>query len=200
VGVPWVLDACNADIEARRSAMPTQALLQRLRAGEPGACAELFEAAYDALTRLARAHLRTAGWPAELDCTAVVHETYLRLAEARALQPQDLRAFLAYASRVMRSVIVDALRERNAQCRGGGQDTMALDENVEEVAQDAGEGRLHDALLALEADAPRLARLVALRYFGGYSEQEIARALAVTDRTLRRDWERARAMLRLALR
>jgi DNA-directed RNA polymerase specialized sigma24 family protein len=59
---------------------------------------------------------------------------------------------------------------------------------------------VHDALLALEADAPRLARLVALRYFGGYSEHEIARALQVSDRTLRRDWERARALLQDALR
>jgi RNA polymerase sigma factor (TIGR02999 family) len=181
--------------------MSTQAVLQRLRAGEPGARAELFEAAYGTLTRLARTHLRSAGWPAELDCTAVVHETYLRLAELRSLHPQDLRAFLAYASRVMRSVIVDALRERNAQRRGGGQATVALDETVvEEMSSDASDSRLQDALLALEADEPRLARLVALRYFGGYSEQEIARELAVTDRTLRRDWERARALLQRALR
>jgi RNA polymerase sigma factor (TIGR02999 family) len=180
--------------------MSTQALLERVRCGEPGARADLFEATYDALTRLARAHLRSANWPAELDCTAVVHETYVRLAEVRSLQPQDLRAFLAYASRVMRSVIVDALRERNAQCRGGGQDMAAWDESTEETAADASDGRLHDALLALEADEPRLARLVELRYFGGYSEQEIARVLAVTDRTLRRDWERARAKLQVALR
>lgn len=180
--------------------MSTEALLERVCCGEPGARAELFAAAYDALTRLARAHLRSANWPAELDHTAVVHETYLRLAEVRSLRPQDLRAFLAYASRVMRSVIVDALRERNAQRRGGGQDMATLDESVEAPPADAGDGRLHDALLALEADEPRLARLVELRYFGGYSEQEIARALAVTDRTLRRDWERARAKLQLALR
>jgi RNA polymerase sigma factor (TIGR02999 family) len=182
--------------------MSTQAVLQRMRAGEPGACAELFAAAYDALTRLARTHLRTAGWPAELDCTAVVHETYLRLTQVRSLHPQDLRAFLAYASRVMRSVIVDAMRERNAQRRGGGQDTVALDDEtvVEEMSADASDSRLQDALLALEADEPRLARLVTLRYFGGYSEQEIASELAVTDRTLRRDWERARVMLQLALR
>lgn len=174
--------------------MSTEALLERVCRGEPGARAELFAAAYDALTRLARAHLRSANWPAELDHTAAVHEAYLRLAEARSLRPRDLRAFLAFASRVMRSVIVDALR------RGGGQDMATLDESVEALPADAGEGRLHDALLALEADEPRLARLVEPRCFGGYGEQEIARVLAVTDRTLRRDWERARAKLQLALR
>lgn len=180
--------------------MSTEALLKRVRSAEPGARAELFELTYDALTRLARAHLRSANWPAELDCTAVVHDTYVRLAKLRSLQPQELHSFLAYASRVMRSVIVDALRERNAQRRGGGQDVAALDESVAERVADSCDSRLHDALLALEADEPRLARLVELRYFGGYSEQEIARVLAVNDRTLRRDWERARAKLRLALR
>jgi RNA polymerase sigma factor (TIGR02999 family) len=179
----------------------TESLLVRVRAGEPGALAELFEATYPRLCRMARAQLHATGWSGEPDCSAIVHEVYLRLAELPGLQLQHLHGFYAYAGRVMRSVIVDAARERASARRGGPYGTLALDEagDEEPCAEDA-DPRVHDALLALEADAPRLARLVELRYFGGYSEHEIAQALQVSDRTLRRDWERARALLQDALR
>lgn len=179
----------------------TESLLERVRAAEPAALAQLFEATYPRLCQMARAQLRATGWSGELDCSAVVHEVYLRLAELPGLQLQHVHGFFAYAGRVMRSVIVDAARERASARRGGAYGTLPLDDaGEEEPCAESADPRVHDALLALEADAPRLARLVELRYFGGYSEQEIAQALQVSDRTLRRDWERARSLLQEALR
>ncbi len=179
----------------------SESLLERVRAAEPGALAELFETTYPRLCRMARAQLRAVGWSGELDCSALVHEVFVRLAELPGLQLQHEQCFFAYAGRVMRSVIIDAARERASARRGGPYGTLALDEaGEEEPSAETADPRVHDALLALEADAPRLARLVELRYFGGYSEQEIARALRVSDRTLRRDWERARSLLQEALR
>lgn len=177
-------------------------LIARVNAGEAGARDRLFAAAYGELRRLARSRLHGGGRNTVLDTTALVHECYLRFARSGALHSADRRAFFAYAAQVMRSVIVDAVRERQALRRGGDLERLTLDTGVAE-ALPAGEDavlRVHEALQAIAAVEPRLAQVVEMRYFGGFGEAEIAQALGVTDRTVRRDWEKARLLLLAALR
>jgi RNA polymerase sigma factor (TIGR02999 family) len=181
---------------------PITQWLQRLRCGEEAARSELFGAAYEDLRRLARARLRDGGRGTLLETTALVHETFLRFQHAGALRAEDQRAFFAYAAGVMRSVILNAVRERQALRRGGGAPRLRLDTGVATPLPGDEQTivRLHDALLALEHVDERLARVVEMRYFGGFSETEIATALGLTERTVRRDWEKARLILAKALR
>jgi RNA polymerase sigma factor (TIGR02999 family) len=179
------------------------ALLGRLQAGDPEARHALFAAAYAELHRLARARLRDGGRNTVLDTTSLVHESYLQFVSAGELRAGDRRAFFAYASQVMRSVILNSVRERIAQKRGGG-DARPLTLSTE-LAANVSEGeetvlRVHEALEALEQADPRLAQVAEMRYFGGYSEQEIAETLGTSERTVQRDWEKARMILALALR
>jgi len=172
-------------------------LIRRVNEGDSAARDALFAEAYRELRKLARSRLRDGGRNTFLDTTALVHESYLRFLNAGTLRSDDRRAFFAYASKVMRSVVVDAVRERQAERRGGDLQRLTLDTML--VANlPAGEKELlqvHEALLALEEVDPRLAKVTEMRYFGGYSEQEIAEALDLTERTVRRDWEKARLLL-----
>lgn len=186
--------------EAQRLKRITQ-LLQSLQAGEEGARDRLFAAAYPELRRLARSRLRMGGESTILDATSLVHESYLRFVQAGQLRAEDRRAFFAYASQVMRSVILNGVRERQAQRRGG--DAQKLTLYTELIGGIDGDEdtvlRVHEALLVLEQASPRLAEVAQMRYFGGYSNQEIAEALDVTERTVTRDWEKARLILLQAL-
>ncbi len=182
--------------------MPTiTLLLERLRDGDTSVRDELFAVAYDNLKALAHVRLRGGGRNTELDTTALVHESYLRFVESGQLRAVDRRAFFAYASQVMRSVIVDSVRERLAQRRGGDLMKLTLSTQIAEglAADEDAILRVHEALLVLETAEPRLAKVVEMRYFGGYTEDEIADALDVAVRTVRRDWEKARLMLEVAL-
>lgn len=177
-------------------------LLQRMHAGDSGARDGLFAAAYPELRRLARARLRQGGSSTVLDATSLVHESYLRFVAAGQLRAEDRRAFFAYASQVMRSVILNSVRERQAQRRGG--DAQLLTLHTELAGNLAGDEqaivKVHEALLVLEQANERLAEVAQMRYFGGYSNAEIAEALDVTERTVERDWEKARVILLEALR
>jgi RNA polymerase sigma factor (TIGR02999 family) len=177
-------------------------LLGRMQAGDTSARDALFEAAYPELRRLAHARLRDGGRNVVLDTTSLVHESYLRFVTAGELRAEDRRAFFAYASQVMRSVIVSAARDRMAQKRGGDWVPMTL--STELASGLAGDEeiilKVHEAMEVLcEAD-PRLAQVAQMRYFGGYSEKEIAETLQVTKRTVQRDWEKARLILAAVLR
>jgi RNA polymerase sigma factor (TIGR02999 family) len=177
-------------------------LIQQVGTGSQQARDKLFAAAYSELRKLARSRLRDGGRNTVLETTALVHESYLRFLRSGQLRIEDRKAFFAYASQVMRSVIIDTVRERQAERRGGGQPEMTLDTQMRDNPP-SGESEilnLNDALLALEAAEPRLAKVVEMRYFGGYSEAEIAEALDLTDRTVRRDWEKARLLLAAHLR
>jgi RNA polymerase sigma factor (TIGR02999 family) len=177
-------------------------LLERLRSGDSAAPAALFAAAYAELHRLARSRLRDGGRNTLLDTTGLVHESYLRFMNAGELRAEDRRAFFAYASQVMRSVIVNSARERVAQRRGGGGRPLTLSTQMGANLADDEETilRIHEALADLEQADSRLAQVVEMRYFGGYSEQEIAETLGMSDRTVQRDWEKARLILSAALR
>lgn len=184
---------------------PLAALLQRVAAGEPGAREQLFAVAYDELRTLARARLRDGGRGTVLDTTALVHECYLRITRSAALQAADRRAFFAYASQTMRSVIVDLVRGRLAQRRGGDLARVTLGDTLGQALADPTTAaadevlQVHEALLRLAEAEPRLAQVVEMRYFGGYEDAEIAEALGLTDRTVRRDWQRARGLLAVLL-
>jgi RNA polymerase sigma factor (TIGR02999 family) len=172
-------------------------LIRRAADGEPGSRDELYAAAYSELRKLARARLRGGGRNTVLDTTALVHESYLKFLGGGQLRAEDRRAFFAYASRVMRSVIIDSVRERQAERRGGDAERLTLSTQLLEDADGGNEDvlQVNEALDVLAQAEPRLAQVVEMRYFGGYTEAEIAEALELTERTVRRDWDKARLLL-----
>jgi RNA polymerase sigma factor (TIGR02999 family) len=175
-------------------------LIERANAGDADALNRLFSTLYPELHRLARARLRNNAPLTLLGATSLLHETYLRLLKLGDLKVENRAHFLAYASRTMRSIVVDFARQRLA-----GRDDKAARVELDAHLPQKRDGeedviRVHDALLDLAQADERLARVVEMRYFGGLTEEEIADALGVTDRTVRRDWEKARMLLSLALR
>lgn len=152
--------------------------------------------AYRQLRVLARARLRHGGRETLLDTTALVHEAYLRIAGVE-MASAEQRSFLAYASRTMRSVIVDFARKRQAQCRGGDVVIVTLTGAVAERHPAAADDivRVHEALEELTRIDARLAQVVEMRYFAGLAEAQIAQVLDISERTVRRDWEKARLLL-----
>lgn len=177
------------------------ALLAAARGGDQRAAAEAFALLYDDLRQLAAARLRPHQTLTLLSTTSLVHETFLRLMGPQALVVQDRHHFFAYASKVMRSVIVDYARARAAERRGGAAEHLVLDTQLAEklAAPENDALRVHDALLLLEEADARLAEVAEMRFFGGLSESEIAAALGVSERTVRRDWEKARLLLLAAM-
>ena len=149
---------------------------------------------YRSLKRMARARLRDGGRHTLLDTSVLVHEAWLRMAGA---QVQDPARWMAYASRTMRSVIVDLARRRQAERHGGQAFMVTWTEALQQrSAAPADEVmRVHDALIELEALDPRLCRLVEMRYFAGLDDKQVATALGISERTVRRDWDKARLLL-----
>jgi RNA polymerase sigma factor (TIGR02999 family) len=171
-------------------------LLEAARAGDSKAIDAVFELTYRELRELAHSKLQRAGKITTLDTTALVHECYLRLNGVGQLEVTDRAHFLCYAARAMRSIAVDYARKRLTQRRGGDQVRLTIQsESIEVCANEEEVVRLHDALEELAALDPRLVQVVELRYFAGLSLEEIANALDVAERTVRRDWEKARALL-----
>lgn len=164
----------------------------------------LFESLYAELKIVARSRLRTVGGRTTLDTTALVHDTYARLAQSKRTAFPSEGQFLAYCGQVMRSVIIDLARERLAQRRGGGAVEVELNTEIMQSAEAVSDDsldvlRVHDALAQLHALDARLETIVEMRYFAGMSEPEVAAALSISVRTVSREWERARALLRAVL-
>ena len=152
---------------------------------------------YAELRRLARARLAGGGRHVLLDTTSLVHESFLRLQGAGRLRMEDRNHFLAYAATAMRSVVIDFVRRRKSDKRGGGADHVTLNTDVADQlgASDDEILEVHNALEALDKIDARLVRVVEMRYFAGLSDEEIAAALDMSSRTVRRDWDRARLLL-----
>lgn len=161
----------------------------------------LFELLYDDLRQLARAKLRRSAPMTVLDTTALVHESYLRFLRTGDLKVEDRPHFLAYAARVMRSIVVDLIRSRLADRRGGDALHVTLNTEIAESASVREDEVIlvNDALDELATIDPRLVKVVEMRYFAGMSEEEIAESLGVSVRTVERDWEKARLFLYRAL-
>lgn len=171
--------------------------IRRAQDGDPEALRIIFDATYVELREMARARLRMCSRNTLLDTTSLVHEAYLRFAEAGRLRVDDRQHFLKYASHAMRSVIVDFVRERVAQRRGGDAEHVTLNSQIGEVTGRAEREILHvhEALEELAHHDARLVAVVEMRYFAGMNETEIAAALGVNERTVRRDWQKARLFL-----
>ena len=175
------------------------ALLARAREGDAQALGTAYAAVYDELKRAARAQLRRSH--DRFQTTALVHEAYLKLAGRAEAEFEDRAHFFAYAASAMRSVVVDYARQRMAVKRGGDL------HRVTDLPEDAGGGmRLDEDMLGLDVALnklndldPRLAQVVEMRYFAGLSETEIAGLLKRSERSVRRDWQKARMFLLAAL-
>jgi len=179
--------------------VPLTQLLKLAAQGERGAFDRVFEALYPDLRRIAHARLRVQGGVAHLDTTALVHESFLRLVSVAELALADRKHFFTYAAKAMRNIIIDFAREHLADRRGGGAVALQLDTQVaHEIDTADGESTLiaiNDALLALESVDPALSQVVEMRYFAGYSEPEVAEMLGISERTVRRQWDKARMFL-----
>jgi RNA polymerase sigma factor (TIGR02999 family) len=177
-------------------------LLRRAREVDRAAVDQLIGLIYPDLHRMARARLAANDTITLLDTTSMVHEVYLRLHQAQRIEADCRGQFFAYASQVMRSVIVDFARQRRADRRGGGNTNVTLATHMLDGLSNTDDDiqLVDEALRELESTDPRLKQVVEMRYFGGFSEREIAEALGITDRTVRRDWERARMLLSVSLR
>jgi RNA polymerase sigma factor (TIGR02999 family) len=160
----------------------------------------LWTAAYGELKQLARSRLRRSGPHTLLDTTALVNDSYLKLISIGRLKVENRRQFFAYASQVMRSVIVSLVREKLAEKHGGQAAHITLNTEIAESAAAGDEPlKVDEALSELAKVEPRLAQVVEMRYFAGLTEPEIAEVMGVTDRTVRRDWDKARVLLRAML-
>ena len=171
-------------------------LLQRWVAGDADALGRLLPALYEPLRRLAHQRIRGEQDVASLDTTGLVHEAYLKLAKSPAASLRDRHHFLAVASRVMRNVLVDHARARNATKRGAGAEALQLREDiwVSEIDLDAVR-ELDQALTRLEALDPRQSAILEQHYFGGLALEDIAGVFSVSVRTVKRDLRAARAWL-----
>lgn len=176
----------SADDDATPKGHPTQGVL--------------FATLYAELREIARRELQRSGGAGTLSPTTVLHEAYLRLGRHAGAAPASEAEFLAYASRVMRNLVIDLVRQRGAIKRGGGFEITTLDHDTPEPAAGADElEALSDAIDTLSALDPALAELVDLKFFCGFSLVELAAVRGVSERTLQREWEKARILLRAAL-
>ncbi len=172
-------------------------LLDDARRGDKVALERFYARVYRELEIVAQSHLRRQGPMTLIDPSSLVNEVYLRISRQESLPGDGRGAFLAYASSVMRSVIVDYLRARGSERRGGDQVKVTLNTAVEN--RDTGEfdfDSLNSVLGALQRVDERAHRVVEMRYFGGMEIEEIARFLDVSPATVKRDWTKARIYLR----
>ena len=171
-------------------------LLVSISEGDPNALNRLFPVVYAELRALAHRQLAHIRPDDTLQTTALVHEAYLKLLGAERPEWHDRRHFFAVASRAMRQITVDYARARAAQKRGGNTPALTLDEQRLPVADRAHELVLLDqALTELGALSERPAQVVELRFFGGLSVEETAVVMNVSERTVKREWQKARAFL-----
>ena len=184
------------DERTRDSPGAVTRLLIAWRQGDAAAPRELFALVYDELRALARAQVRRRGSELSLGATGLVHETFFKLVGRSRIDVRDRGHFFALAAKAMRQVLVDHGRRRSAAKRGGPavrdaleEDALPADARTEDLLA------LDEALSRLESLDPRLVRLVEVRFFAGLSVDEAAEALDVSPRTIKRDWQKARAIL-----
>lgn len=186
----------NPMIQPRGAAAPITDLLQRWHQGDTLALDQLVALVYDDLRNVARRQLKAEGEGHTLTPTAVVHEAYLRLATDQTVAWRNRTHFFAVAATCMRRILVDHARRRLAGKRGGGKVPESLDDPfVIPALPDERLVALDEALETLAQVEPRFARVVECRFFSGLTSEETAEALGVTDRTVRRDWVKARGWL-----
>jgi RNA polymerase sigma factor (TIGR02999 family) len=175
-------------------------LLAAARDGDATALGQVFDRLYPELRHIARA--RVAAGERTLTPTVLVHEAFLRLIGNADLALNDRRHFLACAARAMRAIVIDQARRRSAAKRGGADADVPLDAVSFQLADSGGDDQLlalDDALNQLNAVNPRQREVVELHYFGGIQFPALAELLGCSERTTKREWERARAFLHAQL-
>jgi RNA polymerase sigma factor (TIGR02999 family) len=174
------------------------ALLRSLEHGDHGALDRLIPLVYQELRKVAHAAMRRNGDHHTLQTTALVHEAYLRLVDQRSATWADRRRFFYFAAETMRRILVDHARARLALKRGGEYEHLPLDDEITDGWTPPQCDRMlsiDESLTKLASFAPRPSQIVELRFFGGLSETEIAEILQVSTKTVKRDWQFARAWL-----
>lgn len=180
---------------------PITELLLAWRKGERSALDELIPHVQAELKRIARNYMRRQKPDHTLQTTALVNEAFLRLVDSNRVNWQDRNHFFAISAQLMRRILVDFARKKNSLKRGGDGVHVTLNENVDVAEEKAAEVvALDEALERLAAMNDRQSRIVELRYFGGLTEEQIAETLDISTRTVRRDWNLARAWLYRELR
>ena len=176
-------------------------LLKAAAQGDRQAADQAFALLYADLQRLAHSRMSRSGSMTMLDTTALVHESWLRFQGGNEAVFADKQHFMGYAARVMHSVVVDFVRARRAARHGGGVEHVTLNTAIGDALSQRDDEilRVHEAMQQLAVADKRLHDVVELRYFGGLSEAEIAAILGVTERTVQRDWAKARLFLSSAL-
>jgi RNA polymerase sigma factor (TIGR02999 family) len=196
--MPQPPTSCTPQLETPReddSQESITLILNRALGGDVVSRERVYALLYTELLRLARSHL-SGSEPVSLNPSALVHEAYLRMLRRESAPVRDRRAFFAYASTVMRSVLIDHARTRRADKRGGQLSPVTLTTGVlDSVAAEEDFSRLNDALEALRVIDERSFRVVEMRYFAGMTEEDIADELAVSVPTVKRSWRKARAFL-----
>jgi RNA polymerase sigma factor (TIGR02999 family) len=171
-------------------------MAMRVETGDPAATRALFASLYSELHRLAQSHLVRSGGRLTLSPTTLLHEAYLHLSGREQVSFPDQRRFLKYASRAMRGLIIDYIRSRRAQKRGGEITLIAFEDSVGEPSTDTQAiEKLGHALDELSSIDESLAELVDLKFFCGFSFGEIASMRGVSERTVQREWAKARLLL-----
>jgi RNA polymerase sigma factor (TIGR02999 family) len=172
-------------------------LLQAAAGGDRAAIGRIYAVLYPELKAMARRRVRHGAAGAVLDTTALVHESYLRLVKGENLSLENRRHFMAYAAHVMRSVVVDFVRQASAQRRGGDQQQVTLNTNLADSLESSVNEivRLDELLGELAEIDPRLVAVVEMRYFAALEIAQIAEYLEVSDRTVQRDLKRVRLLL-----
>lgn len=177
------------------SSEPVTELLQAWSAGDDEALAIVTPLVHAELRRIARRQMRHERRDHTLQVTALVNECYVRLSQMGHVDWRDRGHFFAWSTRLMRRILVDFARARQADKRGGHAVHVPVDGELSARMPDRDLVALDDALTALAAIDPRKSRVVELRFFGGWSHDEIADALGVSSKTVLRDWQLARAWL-----
>jgi RNA polymerase sigma factor (TIGR02999 family) len=176
------------------------ALLRDWQAGRPAALNELFEAVYPELHRIAQRYSGRERISSTLQCTAVVHEAWLRLAQSQRVSLKDRAHFLAFSARLMRAILIDYARARKSKKRGGGETIFSLmDSDASVYPADVEILDLNSALEELEKLDPVQGQIVEMRYFSGLSIPETAEALGVSESTVKREWVMAKTWIRRRL-
>lgn len=171
-------------------------LLRAWSDGDQAALDRLAERVYSELRRMAHRYMKNERQANTLQSAGLVHEVYLRLVDVRRVEWRERAQFYAMAAQMMRRILVDAARARASKKRGGSAAKMNIDDAaVFSPEPDQSILALHEALATFSRLAPRQARVVELRYFGGLTEEEIVAALDISPRTVRRDWSFAKAWL-----
>ena len=174
-------------------------LIAAAERGDTSAADALFSALYSELHRLARRELARQGLPISVGATTLLHQAYIEIASKEEAPFPDRGAFMGYAARVMRGLIIDYARRRYAQKRGGQFEITSLDSKMENAVDDRELTKISDALDELAKTDLSLAQIVDLKFFCGFTFSEIAAIKNISERTAQRQWEKARIFLHHAI-